>query len=124
MGRMPLTGLAPVTSQSRSGRKRCNVGLFDKIVSKATEVGADVAREATKAAESGSVKLGIHGLQGKRQELVEKFGKVSLALYQEKQIAHSSLDEVAARLAVIDQEIGAKEAQLQAIEEKYKTQSQ
>ncbi|MDP2937365.1 MAG: hypothetical protein Q8O86_12840 [Dehalococcoidia bacterium] len=52
--------------------------------------------------------------------MVEEFGKVSLALYQEKQIVHSSLDEVAARLSVIDQEIGAKEAQLQAIEEKYK----
>jgi len=120
VGPNPLTGLAPVTSQGKSGRKRCKVGLFDKIVSKATEVGADAAREASKAAESGSVKLAIHGLQGKRQEMVEEFGKVSLALYQEKQIAHASLDEVAARLSVIDQEIGAKEAHLQAIEEKYK----
>jgi|SRR3990172_2882289 len=100
------------------------MGLFDKIVSKATELGADAAREAGKAAETGSVKLAIHGLQGKRQELVEEFGKASLALYQEKQIAHASLDEVAARLSAIDQEIGAKEAQLQAIEEKYKAPTQ
>lgn len=100
------------------------MGFFDKIVSKATEVGADAAREATKAAESGSVKLSIHGLQGKRQELVEEFGKAALALYREKLIAHASLDEIEGRLAAVDQEISAKEAQLQAIDDKYKSSKQ
>lgn len=100
------------------------MGFFDKIVSKATEVGQDAAREASKAAESGSIKLSIHGLQGKRQELVEEFGKAALALYREKQIAHASLDEVEARLTAVDQEISAKEAQLRAIDEKYQAPKQ
>lgn len=100
------------------------MGFFDKIVAKATEVGADAAREAGKAAETGQLKLSIHGSQGKREEMVAEFGAAALALYREGKIAHEGLDEIAARLAGIDQEIAAKEAQLRAIDEKYKNPKQ
>ncbi len=96
------------------------MGLFDKIVAKATEVGADAAREAGKAAETGPLRLSIHGLQGKREELVGTFGAQALALYREGQIAHASLEEIAGRVASMDDEIKAKEAQLALIEEKYR----
>ncbi|MDP2663565.1 MAG: hypothetical protein Q8R28_22860 [Dehalococcoidia bacterium] len=100
------------------------MGFFDKIVAKATEVGADAAREAGKAAETGPLKLSIHGLRGKLEELVGTFGTQALALYREGQIAHASLEEIAARVASMDEEIRAKEAQLAAIEEKYKALKQ
>ncbi|MDO8691731.1 MAG: hypothetical protein Q7R39_17290 [Dehalococcoidia bacterium] len=100
------------------------MGFFDKIVAKATEVGADAAREAGKAAETGPLRLSIHGLHGKREELVGTFGTQALALFREGQIAHTGLDEIAARVASMDEEIKAKEAQLATVEEKYKTLKQ
>lgn len=100
------------------------MGLFDKIVAKATEVGADAAREASKAAETGPIRLSVHGLNGKRQEAVAEFGAQALALFRDGQIAHANLNDIGARIAGIDGEISAKEAQLQAIEEKYRNLKQ
>ncbi len=97
------------------------MGLFDKIVNKATELGSEAAREASKVAEITPIRLGILGLQGSRQKLVEQLGEMTLTLYNEKQITHPLLDEPVAKIAVVEQEISAKEAQIQAIEEKYNT---
>ena len=96
------------------------MGFLDRIVSKAPELGSDAAREASKATETTPIKLSISGLHGSRQKLLEQLGKEALALYQEKQIAHPSLEEPVSKIVAVDQEISAKEAQLLAIEEKYK----
>lgn len=96
------------------------MGLFDKIVSKATEVGSEAAREAGKAAEIAPIKLSIHGLQGKRQEAVEEFGKLALRLYREGSIAAPELADLAVRIDGIEREIADKESQMQAVEMKYR----